>query len=71
MGKILLNEIGSLAQGMPGWVEGTNMIFFKNKEDRFKDLMYGHIIYDYREGKAVPYWARLTVRGINYPEDCF
>jgi len=32
-GKSYGDELGRLAQGMPGRVEGTNTIFFINKED--------------------------------------
>ena len=40
-------EIGRLAQGIPGVVDGTDIIVFikKNKvpSDRWKDVMYGQI----------------------------
>ena len=50
------------------------MIFFVGKQvmplDRFKDVIFDHIICNYREGKAEPKWSRLIVSGnqINYPE---
>ena len=41
------NEIGQLAQGMPGWNTGTNTIVFIKKnqvlQDRAKDVTYGLI----------------------------
>ncbi len=41
------NEIGRLAQGMPGWNTGTNTIFFIQRDqvprDRMKDTTYGLI----------------------------
>ena len=52
-GKLSGNEIGQLAQGMPGRVEGTDMMFFIKKEevpqDRFKDVTYGKFVVDYQE----------------------
>jgi len=70
------NEIGRLAQGIPGRVEGTNTIFFINKNevpnDRFKDITYGKIVCNYREGKDDPFRSRLVVLGnlVNCPIDC-
>ena len=50
------NEIGWLAQGMPGRVEGTNTIFFIPKllvpANRWKDIKYGRIVCDIRGNKA-------------------
>ena len=69
-------EIGRLAQGMLRWVKGTNTIFFIKKDkvpqNRNRDVTYGHIICDYRDGKAEPNQTRLTIGGdkINYSEDC-
>ena len=69
------NELGRLAQGVGGRVEGTNTMFFipKNKvpQDRFKDVTYGRIVVDYRPQKEEPHRTRLTVGGnlINYPGD--
>jgi len=61
---------------MPGRVEGTDTMFFvdKNKvsKDRWKDMTYGRIVCDVREHKAEKNRTRLTVEGdkINYPDDC-
>ena len=44
-GKSSGNEIGRLAQGIPGRVDGTDTIFFVEKQDvpcdRMKDITYG------------------------------
>ena len=49
------NEIGRLAQGMPGRVEGTDTIHFIHKTqlpaDRWKDVTYRRICSNYREQK--------------------
>ena len=51
-------------------------MFFINKHqvshDRFRDVTYGRIVCDYREGKDEPNRTRLTVWGdrINYPDPC-
>ena len=74
-GKSSGNEIGRLAQGMPGRVEGTDTMFFIKKEevppDRFKDVTYGKFVVDYRENKEEKERVRLTVGGdrINYPDE--
>ena len=66
-------EIGRLAQGLPGVVEGTDTIRFIHKHeipnDRFKDCTYGSIVCNYRPEKEDPNRARLVVGGdkINYP----
>ena len=61
------NEIGWLAQGMKGRVDGTNTVHCIHKNevphDRVKDVMYGKINYNYREDKAEPNRARLMARG--------
>ena len=70
------NEIGWLAQGMPGQVKGANTMFFITKDDvpqnRFRDVTYRQIIHDYWEGKMEPNRTRLTIGGnkINCPRDC-
>ena len=70
------NEIGRLAQGMPGRVEGTDTIFFIPKAsvpaDRWKDVTYGRIVCNIRDNKVETHRTRLTIGGdrINYPEDC-
>ena len=50
------DEIGWLAQGTKGRVEGKNIMFFINKSevpsDRFKYRTYERICYNYIEGKA-------------------
>lgn len=42
-------------------------MFFVDKaevpKDRFKDVMFGRIVCNYREGKEDPYRSRLTVTG--------
>ena len=69
------NELGRLAQGLPGRVEGTNTLYFILKSevpsDRFKDVTYGQIVCNYRAEKEDPNRARLVVGGdrINYPGD--
>ena len=54
-GKFFGNEIFRLAQGMPGRVDGTNTLFFIDEEkipqDRRKDVTYGRVVCDIREGK--------------------
>jgi hypothetical protein len=75
-GKSYAKELGRLAQGMPGQVEGTNTIFFIDKSDipvaRWRDVTYGRIVVNYRPEKDDPYRTRLTVGGdrVNYPHDC-
>lgn len=69
-------ELGRLAQGLPGVVEGTNTIFFIHKneipKDRWRDVTYGRIVTAYRPEKSDPHRVRLTVGGdrINYTGDC-
>ena len=70
------NEIGRLAQGMPGRVEGTNTMFFIHKNevpaDRFQDCTYGKFCVMVRPEKIdEPNRTRLTMGGdrINYPDD--
>eukprot|EP01082_Thalassiosira_pseudonana_P012372 g11214.t1 g11214 contig5:382941-386300(-) len=67
------NEIGRLAQGIGKRIDGTNTMFFINKQDipndRFKDITYAKFVCDYRPGKSEPNRTRLTMGGdrINYP----
>ena len=68
------NEIGRLAQGMPGRVEGTNTFYFINQDeiprDRTKDVTYARICCNVRPEKVnEPNRCRITVGGdrINYP----
>ena len=70
------DEIGRLAQGMPGRVEGTDTIFFIKKKDvpahRWRDITYGRIVVSFRPAKDDPNRTRLTMGGdrIVYPGDC-
>ena len=70
------NEVGRLAQGMKGRVEGTNTIFFIHKheipKDRRKDCTYGKINCNVRPQKEEKNRTRLTIGGdrINYEGDC-
>ena len=71
-----VKEVGRLAQGLPGVVEGTNTIkFIPNDDipaDRLKDCTYSRIVCNVRPGKEDPIRVRITVGGnsINYPGDC-
>ena len=51
-----------------------NVFISKNdvSQDCCKDITYGQIMCDYREGNVEPNQTQLTVRGdeINYPDDC-
>ena len=64
-GRSFGNEIGRLAQGMEDQVEGTNTMFFIDKNqvphDSFRDVTYGRIGCDYREGGDEPNRTRLTM----------
>ena len=57
-GKAYGNELGRLAQGLPGRVDGTNTLDFIAKSevpsDRFKDVTYGQIVCNYRTEKEDP-----------------
>ena len=70
------NELGRLAQGMPGRVEGTDTIFFIHKKDvpahRWQDITYGRIVVSNRPTKDDPNRICLTMGGdrIIYPSDC-
>jgi len=69
-------EIGRLAQGIPGEVEGTNTITFIDKshipQNRWRDVTYGRIVASFRPEKEDPNRIRLTVGGnrINFTGDC-
>ena len=69
-------EIGRLAQGIPGVVDGTNTMIFIDKSqvpsDRWRDVTYGRICANFRPEKDDPNRIRLTVGGnnINFPGDC-
>ena len=70
------NEVGRLAQGMPGRVEGSDTIFFIRKSDiphdRRRDTTYSRIVCDFRPNKEETHRTRITAGGdrINYPGDC-
>ena len=59
------NKLGRLAQGMPGRVEGTDIIFFVHKKDvpahRWRDITYGRIVVSYIPTKDEPNRTRLTM----------
>ena len=69
-------ELGRLAQGIPGTVQGTNTIVFISANhippDRRKDVTYGWIVTNYQPEKDNLYRIRLTVgdNRITYPGDC-
>jgi hypothetical protein len=73
--KAFGKEIGRLAQGQDGVVEGTDAIEFIAKEqvppDRRKDITYARICADYRPEKSDPNRIRITLGGnlVNYPSD--
>ena len=70
------DELGRLAQGMPGRVEGTDTIFFIKKEDfsahRWRDITYGRIVVIFRPTKDDSNQTRLKMGGdrIVYSGDC-
>ena len=51
-GGLYGNELGRLAQGMPGRVEGNDTICFIDKQDtptaRWRDVTYGIVVVNYR-----------------------
>ena len=63
-GKSYAKELGRLAQGMHGQVEGTITIFFIDKSDvpsaRWRDATYGRIFVNYRPEKDDPYRNNMT-----------
>jgi hypothetical protein len=69
------NEIGRLAQGMPGRVTGTNTIFFVRRAnipaDRQGDVTYVGYVANYRPEKEEKERLRMVVGGdrVNYPGD--
>ena len=73
--KAFGKEIGRLAQGQKGVVEGTNTMFFipfdQIPKDRVKDITYTRICANYRPEKSDPNRIRITLGGnlINYPGD--
>ena len=73
--KASTKEMGRLAQGVPGLVEGTDTIFFKSYDeippDRRKDVTYSRFVCNERPEKEDPNRVRITVGGdrVNYPYD--
>jgi len=69
-------ELGRLAQGVPGIVQGTNTIVFIHKADvppdKWKDTTYRCIVANFCPEKNDPHRVGLTVGGnqINFPGDC-
>eukprot|EP00804_Cyclotella_cryptica_P002702 CCRYP_009617-RA/>CCRYP_009617-RA protein AED:0.39 eAED:0.39 QI:0/0/0/1/1/1/2/0/572 len=69
-------ELGRLAQGIPGLIQGTNTIVFIAKDDvptdRSRDVTYGRICANFCPEKEDPHRIRLTVGGnnIHFPGDC-
>ena len=63
------NEVGRLAQGMPGRNTGTNTIEFIHKSeippDRWKDVAYSRIVCNVRPQKEEVNRTRLTFGGNN------
>jgi len=64
------NEIGRLAQGMPGGrAQGTNTLFFINRReiprDRLKDIAHAKIVCNVRPQKEETNRTRLTFAGQN------
>ena len=76
MGWCIGKDVGRLAQGLPGIVEGNGTLnfIFKNEipPDRFKDVTYARIVCNYRLEKKDPNRCRITVGAnmTNYPGDC-
>ena len=74
--KAMGKEVGRLAQGLKGRVEGTNTIFFIDKSeipnDRLRDCTYVRICANYRPEKDDPHRVRMTMGGdrVNCPDDC-
>ena len=71
-GKAMGNEIGRLAQGLKVRAEGTNIIYFINKNQVPQDVTYDRICANYQPETEYPYRIRLTIGGdrINYNKDC-
>jgi hypothetical protein len=73
--KAFGKEIGRLAQGQKGVVNGTDALFFIPKSDvppeRLRDITYARICANYRPEKADPNRIRITLGGnlVNYPGD--
>jgi hypothetical protein len=73
--KAFGKEIGRLAQGQKGVVDGTDTLFFipfsDVPSDRRKDITYARICANYRPEKEDPNRIRITLGGnlVNYPGD--
>jgi hypothetical protein len=71
--KAFGKEIGQLAQGQKGVVEGTDALFFIPKSDvppeQLRDIMYARICANYRPEKADPNRIQITLGGnlVHYP----
>ena len=69
----LTNEIGRLAQGIKGRIDGTNTIFFIHPEDipNGKVAAFPRLVCDIRPQKEDQHRVRLTIAGqhIEYAED--
>ena len=63
--KSFANEIGILAQGAGGKLEGTDTMFFIAQDqvpgDGLKYVSYGSIVVDYRPHKEQTHRTRLTM----------
>ena len=70
------NDIGWLAQRIPGRVKDTKILLFMHRSDvsleRMKDITHGKFVCGYRENKAEKERTRLTMGGnhVNYMENC-
>ena len=69
-GKSFGNEVGRLAQGMPGRIskeKATNTMFFiaQNdiRPDRRKDVTYARVVCNYRDQKKEKERTRITMGG--------
>ena len=63
------NEIGRLAQGIPGRVEGTDTIDFIHKHavPHDRTVTYASFVLDYKPLKSEPHRVRVTVGGDKLP----
>ena len=56
-------ELVRVAQGIPGQAEGTDMLFFFDKNsipvDRWRDITYSRVVLNYRPEKDDPYRVRM------------
>ena len=72
-GEVYAKELGRLAQGLPGVVDGKDTLDFITKDEvpfnHLRDVTYGQIVCNYQEEKEYPYQERLVVSSnrINYP----